>query len=590
MAAIQFAIVPDIILPDGSVMTQLYGSQEPRFRTAPPRHQQKDPSCPACQNHPDYECGCGDYQSVDLLEWASEYGYDLDLWQRNWLTDCCGTRPDGRWAAGECLCIACRQNGKNQNLEVRELGGLYLFGESLIIHTAHEFKAAAEHFRRVRDTITSYDSLMRRKSSITTSHGEEAIELKPVSTLIFGPGGKQIRRKVGARLRFLARSRGSGRSFTADCVVYDEAMFLSEDQITAATPTMGAIPNPQVIYTASAGMHDSVQLAMVRRRMIRGDQTLMGAEYSIDPHLDTCPRDETRGRKANHYIICDKHDDRDDPRSWAKANPAFNIRISYENVIREFNSMSDKGFDQEILGVGDWPAEEEAWEVVSEEQWEACSMADPGGTIQPIAFALDIDPDMNIATIASAWERPDPPRKEPTDEQMMLMMQGVTSNGLPLPQQKIIHGSRTVLEIPKNCHREGTAWAVPRLIELVRKWHPAAVVVPKNGPAAAFINELVNARIEVLAAGSADEAAAFSLMVTGIQHKKIIHLGKENAPSMWTAVASADTRVIGDGGKGWCRRTSETDITPIMAPTLAYWGLNKQHRSYDLMKSIGRLG
>jgi hypothetical protein len=28
---------------------------------------------------------------------------------------------------------------KNQDLEVRELGGLYLFGESLIIHTAHEF-------------------------------------------------------------------------------------------------------------------------------------------------------------------------------------------------------------------------------------------------------------------------------------------------------------------------------------------------------------------------------------------------------------------------------------------------------------------
>lgn len=588
------ATVSDIWLPDGTVLrgsaaAGFTGCQTPRFWTAPPRHREKEPDCLACQNT-GYRSGCGNYQSTDLLEWAASFDYDLDEWQRWWLTEACGTKPDGRWTAFEAVSIAPRQNGKNAKLEVRELGGLYVLGESMIIHTAHEFKAAAEHFRRVRDTVTNYDELSRRVKAVTTSHGDEAIELRPVPTLIFGPGGKQVRRRVSARLRFLARSRGSGRAFTADCVVYDEAMILSDDQVSASMPTMSAIPNPQMIYTASAGLHDSVQLAMIRRRVLRGDQTLFGAEWSIDPHLDTCPRDELRGRKANHYIVCGLHDDRDDPRSWAKANPALGIRISYEHVRKEFAAMSATGFDRERLGVGDWPDEEESWSVVSEEQWEACAMPDPGGTVRPIAFAVDVNPEMTVATIAAAWERPETVML--TDEQMVALMQATATAGLPLPSPSPAQAQKTyraVLEIPRGCSREGTAWIVPRLAELKKRWRPCAIVLPKNGPAASLADTAEQAGIEVLAAGSADEAAAFALMVTGIRNRRVIHLGKELAPTLWSAIASADTRDIGDGGRGWCRRTSEDDISPVTAVTLAYWGLNKKRRSYDVTKSI-RLG
>jgi hypothetical protein len=133
-------VVPDIMLPDGTSMPgPLLGSQVPRFWTAPPRHRLKQPDCRACAAGTDYTCGCGDYQSQDLLGWSSGFGYALDPWQRWWLTEACGTKPDGRWAAFECALIVSRQNGKNQDLEVRELGGLFVLGESMIIHTAHEF-------------------------------------------------------------------------------------------------------------------------------------------------------------------------------------------------------------------------------------------------------------------------------------------------------------------------------------------------------------------------------------------------------------------------------------------------------------------
>jgi hypothetical protein len=570
--------VPDILLPDGTVHPgPLTGAQAPRFWTAPPRHREKDPDCRKCRDR-SYRGGCGNYAAEELLDWCPHYGYELDPWQEWWLTEECGTKPDGRWTAFEAVGICSRQNGKNVNLEVRELGGLYVFGESLIIHTAHEFKAAAEHFRRVRDTISSYDALSRRVKRVMTSHGDEAIELKSLPTLIFGPGGRQVRRNIGGRLRFLARSRGSGRSFTADCVVYDEAMFLSDEQVGASMPTMSAVANPQMIYTASAGYHDSVQLAMVRRRIFRHDASLMGAEWSIDPHTDTCPRDEVLGRKTNRYIICDKHDDRDDPRSWAKANPAFNARISYEHIAKEFKSMTAAAFDRERLGVGDWPEEEESWSVVSEEAWARCAMPKPGGATRPLAFAVDVNPEMTVATIAAAWERPDPPQivAVPTD-----------ARGNPVKNYRPPRPDwRTVLEIPRGCSKEGTNWVVARLAELKKEWRPVAICIPRNGPAAGLADAAEQAGIEILTATSGDEAAAFAQIVTGIRDRKVIHMGRELAPSLWQAIASAETREIGDGGRGWSRRTSDADITPIVAATLANWALGKKRRSYDIMKSF----
>jgi hypothetical protein len=134
------SVIPDVWLPDGSVLrgADALGVQQPRFWTAPPRHRAKNPECAACSD-PGYAGGCGNYQSADMLDWSAGFGYDLDDWQRWWLAELTGTKPDGRWASFENYLVMSRQNGKNVCLEVRELAGLFLFGESMIIHTAHEF-------------------------------------------------------------------------------------------------------------------------------------------------------------------------------------------------------------------------------------------------------------------------------------------------------------------------------------------------------------------------------------------------------------------------------------------------------------------
>ena len=514
----------------------LIGFQRPRLYSVPP--------------HDSMRAG------EEAVDFARKIKFDLDDWQSWVLMQSLGTKKNGTWTAFEVAEILSRQNGKNATVEVRELFGLFVLSEPLIIHTAHEFKASNEHFLRIQDRIRSTESLNRRIKSIITSHGEEAVLLKPSPALIFGPGARRIRKSVAPRLRFLARSRGSGRSFTCDCLVWDEAMILSDDQVGASMPTMSAVPNPQLWYLASAGYPDSTQLAMIRRRGIRGgDPSLAYFEWSINPHSELCPRDERHGRRSNRFIVCGEHDDRDDPVSWAKANPALGIRITQEHVQRELNGMPPETFDIERLGAGKWPMDDEAWGAITQEQWDACEVEIKGGTVTPVCFAVDVTPDLSHATIAVAWQRP-------SDD-------------------------RVIVEIPRDCNRRGTSWVIPRLLELRSRWRPLGIVMPKTAPASALINDAENRGIQLITASSAEEAQAFTLMVTGIQDKKIGQLGPDEAPDLRSAVRHAETRDIGDGMRGWSRKNSASNITPLTSATLAYWAFDKLRRNYDPLRSIG---
>lgn len=549
-----------IDLPDGSTVNvdELIGSQWPRLWTAPPRHREKQEGCRSC-NNPEYpDIGCGDYVSRDMLQWSHGIGYELDDWQNWCITEANGVRPNGKWSAMEACVICTRQNGKGTILEVRELAGLYVLKEELIIHTAHEFKTSRVHFDRIRKTIEGNASLSRRVKEIRTSHGEEGIQLIRGRTLIMGSDKKYVYRPVAPQLKFLARSRGAARGFTCNCLVYDEAMILSEEQVEASMPTMSSVPNSQMFYMGSSGLKDSFQLAKIHRRIQIDSKTMFGADWSIDPHLATCPRDETRGRKENNYIVCNRHDDRDDPRNWAKANPAFGKRLSYEFTLAEFNALSNIGFDRERLGVGEWPAAESPWLVISEDTWRERTCEDPGGATRPLVFGVDAEPDGNAATICAAW-----------------MMR----NG---------RSETTVIEMPADCYRSGTAWAIPRLKDLIRDHKPAAIVIPSVGAAADLKDEAIANGIEVMVAGAGHEAAAFAHFRNAVKEKQLVHLGEKspNGSAIWKAMGSADTRKTGDGGKAWSRLNSNCDISPVTAATLAAWGLHQKRRSYDLMKSI----
>lgn len=546
---------------------EIFGDQMPRFWTAPDRHREELKACPSCGiTDEGYRgIGCGNYLSTEILDWAKGFGYKPDPWQEWVIRESCGTRPDGRWSSFENDVIVSRQNGKGTILEIRELAGMYLLGEKLIIHTAHELKTAQEHFLRVIQTVENYPALSRRmKGKPRFSHGEEQIQLTSKPTLIFGSGRKRVYEGISPRLRFLARSRGSARGFTCNCLVYDEAMILSAESVGASLPTMSAVPNSQMWLCGSAGLEDSEQLARSRRRITHDTKDLFGAEWSIRPHLATCKVDRTNGRKNNNYVVCDDHDDRDTPESAAKANPAFGYRLNWDFTKNELATLSGIEYDRERLGVGQWPAEEEAWRVVSEDLFRSLTQRpERDRNNGQYAFALDVAEDGTSASIAISWVHKD---------------------------------GYMMMEIPKNCARQGTNWVVDRLEKLVHKYKPLAIVAPRTGPAAGLGDDLEKLwpkhekfGSRLIRSTASDDAAAFAWFVQQCkdENRPLRHIGEKAGYYLWHAVGTAETRVMGDGGKTWCRRDSTTDITPAVSGNLAAWGLNKKRHDYDILKSIG---
>jgi hypothetical protein len=440
-----------------------------------------------------------------VVQLSAAAGLTLDPWQAYVMRESLGRR-DGKWAAFEVCMIIARQNGKGSCLEALELAALFLFDHvKLILHSAHEFKTCSEHFRRMLALIQSSPDFDREVSRIRTQTGAEAIELKD-----------------GTRLRFVARSSGSGRGFSGDLIVMDEAQRLSDEPMAALLPTLSARRDPQVWYAASAGNEGSTQLGRVRARGIAGgDPSLAFFEWSAEDS-----------------------DDPGDPAVWAKANPAMGIRITPEYIARERSALSEAAFAAERLTIGRYPLDAaEAWAVIPRAAW--LSLLDARSEpVSPVAFAAAVSDHRGHAAIGVAGRR---------------------SDGL------------SHVEVAE--YREGTSWVVPRLLELSAKHSPCAVVLDEAGHEGSFITELEQAGIAVLSPAPREVAQAYGQFVdAAMDSASLRHRGD---PPLMSALGAAGVRDVSEG-RTWARRNAAADISPLVAVTLALWGFGERGPSGDV--------
>ena len=423
----------------------------------------------------------------EAVELARSAGLVLDEWQADVLEHALGERADGKWAALEVGLIVPRQNGKGSILEALELAGLFLFGERLILHSAHEFKTAREAFLRILSLVENTDELRKRCKKPRTSHGEEGIELLN-----------------GNRLRFVARSTGSGRGFTGDRVILDEAYNLTAEAMAALFPTLSARPNPQVWYTSSAPL--PVAVSDVLRGVCRRGRS--GEAQSL----------------AYFEFCADEDDDPLAPATWAKANPAFGIRIDEEFIAVEREVLGDQ-FPRERLGI--WVDVDELGAVIPPEAWRACESASE--LTGPEFFALDVSPDRQWASFAVAGKS--------------------TLGG-------------THVELADR--RPGTGWVVARAKDLQAKWG-GKIAVSAGSPAASLLLEFDGAGVDVEVVSNGDHAQACGALYDGVIQGDLHHIGQTELNA---AVFGADRKFYGDAWL-WARRTSSADISPLVAATLA---------------------
>ena len=345
-----------------------------------------------------------------------------------------------------------------------------------------------------------------------------------------GNGDEAIELSGNRRLKFKARTKGGGRGLTGNKVVLDEAMFLQGVHMGSLLPTLAAVEDPQVVMVGSAGLAGSDVMRAARNRGRAGDDPRLAYLEWCDPRPGECATDGCQHQlSANGCAL----DDRD---RWRQANPAMGRRIGEDYIAAERRALPPEEFGRERLGWWDEPGL--ALLGIPAEAWEACRDI-ASAPVGRLTFAVELAEDRSGAAIAVAIRRED----------------------------KRVHVE--VIE-----HRRGTSWIVPRLAELVRRWRPGQLLLDPSSPAGSLSQDLATANIEPKLIGSRELGQACGAFYDGVIEDKVRHLGQADLDM---AVAVGTRRQLGDAWV-WNRRTG-ADTSPLLAVTLAHWGVTSRPRS-----------
>lgn len=329
-------------------------------------------------------------------------------------------------------------------------------------------------------------------------------------------GQESIELKNGGGVEIVARSTNSARGYTVDVIVCDEAQNMSDEDQEALLSTSSSAPlgNPQWLYTGTPP-GPSVNGEVFTR--VRADA------------LGQAP-----GRVCWHEWSAESGCDMDDRSVWERVNPALaSGRLLWDVVAAERASYSDAGFGRERLGM--WE-EAHTLRVIGEAAWEACrdEFSRPG---ERRVLGVDVAPDRSMSSVAAASVRPD---------------------------------GRTHVEVIG--HSRGADWLGLFISE---RWGARmfdAVVVDERSAAAGLADALRTDGVPVLATTTGQLAAACGGFYDACVSGSVAHLGQ---PPLDVAVDGARKRDVGDAW-AWNRKNPQTDITPLVAVTLAAWGVGRE--------------
>jgi hypothetical protein len=462
----------------------------PRFSWAPPRARSLGPDCVAF--------------------WR-DAGGELFDWQELVIEAMLGLDEDDQWASTTDGLDVARQNGKGVILQAIEMFCAFELDYPVVMHTAHEFATSQEHQVRLEAMIQNASHL----------HGR----VKDRGGYVHANGQESIRLKSGSRIMFKARTKGGGRGYSGDLLVWDEAMVIPDAVVGAQLPTHRASRSRhgrKTIYAGSAvdqEVHEhGVNFARLRARGLAQAQRVSWHEWSApfdDP--DEIDEDVIRDREL-----------------WLSANPSMaDGLVTEETMADEIESMPHRIVAVELLGVGDWPDIAARGESpISREAWDALVDSD-SQIVGPVAFAYDVSPDRSSSSISVAGHRGD---------------------GL------------SHVEVVES--QPGTSWVPARVAELLERHETVGVFCDAAGPAGSLVEPLAQLCVEVATVSAQEHARACGMLFDAVEEATVRHLGTSELRS---AIRGAAKRPLGDAW-AWSRKSSSVNISPLVACTLALWG------------------
>jgi hypothetical protein len=327
----------------------------------------------------------------------------------------------------------------------------------------------------------------------------------------------------GSKQGLIATTKKTGHGGSIDLGILDEAFAHPDARLEQALkPAMITRPQPQLWIVSTAGTPEDSPYLWGKvengRQLAEAGLTEGVCYFEWSAHEDTDPAD---------------------PATWRSCMPALGYTATEQAVAADFGSMTLSEFCRAYLNrwmtaTSDPVVPLDVWSKLVDHDSEA---------EDPVSFAFDVTPDRSRSAIAAAGIRPD-----------------------ALRHIEIID------------HRSGTGWVAERIAELVADHDPSGVWCDPSGPAGSLLPELAKLGVEVQTVSSKEHAQAcgifYDLAVEPAPDiGRLRHLG---TPEMVAALDGATKRPLGDAW-AWSRRSSAVDIAPLVAATLALWGVEQMH-------------
>lgn len=458
--------------------------------------------------------------AADAVDFAAGYGLVADEWQevtcQSWLR----RTKQGRWCASTWGITVSRQNGKNGSLEIVEMYGMVALGLKFL-HTAHEVKTARKAFTRLKyffgekanDPTARFPELNALVREVRNTNGQEAIVLLD-----------------GGSCEFIARSKGSGRGFTVDVLVLDEAQDLQDHELEALLPTTSAAPSgdPVTIFMGTPPK-DTGEIGepFVRARdgAIDGtDKRIAWVEFSANGNVTAMKQDELE------RFVKDRN-------NWAEANPALGRRINLTTIEAELARFSPASFARERLNM--WPEAGAAKSAIPARAWASRALQEVPEAWPLAALGLDMNPERTSVTIAPA-----------------------------VFSETGVHVEIAADDFAAMSSDELVAWIFQRVKRRV------PVVMDAYTPARSLEPALKKKGARVFILGPAELSQACGGLSDAVMKDKT--LTHYNQLALNESLAGAFKEPFGKAGAWkWNRKTFEVDLTPIMAATAAHFGAVK---------------
>lgn len=443
---------------------------------------------------------------------CAEMGVVFDQWQRGLGQIAFGKRADGKYAA--------TVGGVVMSIP-RQVGKTFFVGMVIIalcvLFPNTTVLWTAHRTRTATKTFKSMQGYVRRKKIAPFLKQNRSNGMRTAN------GEQEIEFANGSIIMFGARADGFGRGFDqVDFEVFDEAQILDEKALEDMVPA------------ANQSMHPAGALLFFMGTPPRPVDK--GEEF-------TNRREKALSGKAHDLVYvemsADDDADPDDRSQWAKANPSYPHRTPLEAMERmRENLTDDDSFRREALGIWDAAGTPE---VIDAETWgrvaDAASMA-----VDRLTLAIDVPPDRKVASVALA---------------------GLRADGL--------------WHVELHETRKGVDWVVPYVRERAALNRLHAVVVDEMSglvESRRGRSVLVGSDVSVTLAGAEgrDMAIACAKFFDGVWDRSLRHTDQ---PQVNVALSVARKRPLG-AGWAWNRKDAASDITPVVAVTLALWGAQSE--------------